>query len=387
MRSINRSTVLDLIRQQSPIARSEIARKLSMGLPTVVRIVDELLCEDLVRSLGTTESTGGRPRPLLAFNGEAYAVVGIDLGGDTMFGAVADLAGHVGYEVEQPRNGGGPEGNLDQLCHLISLILEAPRPAGQRVRGIGIGAPGITYSPEGVVAWAPSLGWHDLPLQEILARRFDLPVFVENDVKLEALGEWGFGAGVGLRSLVYITMGTGIGAGIIIDGALYRGGPNQSAGEIGYLPPGVGSLGRHYERFGALESLASATSLVERASHLLAEQGGSPPDGKLRTEDVFAAARRGEAWARQAIAEIVDYLSLAVASVSCLLDPHLIVLGGDAAGAADLFVAPILKRLEGVLLFAPHLIASSLGRRAAVMGATMRVLNGTTAHVTVTETP
>jgi predicted NBD/HSP70 family sugar kinase len=387
MRSINRSTVLDLIRQESPIARAEIARRLGMGLPTVVRIVDELLAEDLVRPLGTSEPTGGRPRPLLAFNGEAHAVVGVDLGGDTMYGAVADLAGHVGYEAEQARNGGDAQANVEQLCNLIDLILRAPRPEGQRVRGIGIGAPGITNSPEGVVAWAPSLRWRDLPLQEILMQRFGLPVFVENDVRLEALGEWGFGAGTGLRNLVYITLGTGIGAGIILDSALYRGGPNQSAGEIGYLPPGIGYLGQRYERFGALESRASSTGIVERAEKLLAETTEQTLVTKLRSEDVFNAARRGESWACQTIAETVDYLSLAIASVSTLLDPDLIVLGGDAGAGQDLLVEPILQRLSGVLLFAPRLIASSLGRRAAVMGATMRVLNGTTAHVTVTEIP
>jgi predicted NBD/HSP70 family sugar kinase len=387
MRSINRSTVLDLIRQNSPIARSQIAQRLNMGLPTVVRIVDNLMAEDLVRLHGASESTGGRPRPLLEFSGNAHAVVGVDLGGRKMFGTVADLSGVIQHEVYMPYDRDGPGDPLERLCELIARLLEAPRPPGQRMRGIGIGAPGITLSPEGIVAWAPSLGWRHLPLKEILTDRFDMPVFVENDVNLAALGEWGFGAGRGVRNLVCITVGTGIGAGILIGGALYRGGRNQAAGEIGYQPPGMEFLGRHYDQFGALEGLASGTGIAERACQLLKKEGKPVPVEGLWAADVFNAARKGEAWAQQVVCETVDYLSLAVANVSTLLDPDVIVLGGGVARSADLLVEPILQRLEGVLLFVPCLVASPLGRRAAVMGAIMLVLNATTEHVVVNRFP
>jgi len=386
MRSINRSTVLDLIRQNSPIARSQIAQRLNMGLPTVVRIVDNLMAEDLVRLHGTSESTGGRPRPLLEFNGNAHAVVGVDLGGRKMFGTVADLSGAIQHEVYMPYDRDGPGDPLERLCELIARLLEAPRPPGQRMRGIGIGAPGITLSPEGIVAWAPSLGWRHLPLKEILTDRFDLPVFVENDVNLAALGEWGFGAGRGVQNLVSIAVGTGVGAGIIIGGALHRG-RNQAAGEIGYLPPGVEFLGRRYAQFGALESLTSWPGIADRARQFLRKEGQPVPADGLDAQAVFAAARKGEPWACRVVAETVDYLSLAVASVSALFDPDVIVLGGGAAHSADLLIEPILQRLEGVLLFAPRLVASPLGRRAAVMGAIMLVLNATTEHVVVNRFP
>jgi glucokinase-like ROK family protein len=387
MRSINRSTVLDLIRQNSPIARSQIAQQLNMGLPTVVRIVDELIAEDLVRLHGSSESTGGRPRPLLEFNGKAYAVVGVDLGGSKMFGTVADLSGTIQHELTISHDDNGSCDYLAQLCELIQQLLDAPRPPGQRVRGIGIGAPGITLSPEGIVAWAPSLGWRDLPLKEILTDRFNMPVFVENDVNLAALGELGFGAGRGVQNLVCITVGTGIGAGIIIGGALYRGGPNQAAGEIGYQPPGVEFLGRRYDQFGALESLASGTGIAERACQLLKKEGRPIPVEGLWAEDVFNAARSGEAWAKQVVSETVDYLCLAVANVSALLDPDVIVLGGGVARSADLLIEPIFQRLKGVLLFAPRLVASPLGRQAAVMGAIMLVLNATTERFVVNRLP
>jgi glucokinase-like ROK family protein len=387
MRSINRSAILELIRENSPIARSQIARQLNMSLPTVMRIVDDLMEEDLVRLHGMGESTGGRPSSLLEFNGDAYAVVGVDLGGTKMFGTVADLSGTIQHELYIPhQDDNGPHDYLEQLCEFIEMLLDAPRPPGQRIRGIGVGVPGFTLVPEGVVSWAPSLGWRDLPLQEILSERFDMPVFVENDVNLTAMGEWGFGAGQGAQNLVSIAIGTGIGAGIIIGGALYRG-HNQAAGEVGYLLPSVEFLGKRHNQFGALESLASGLGVAERACQLLKQEKMPIPREGLTAHDVFAAARSGEDWAQQVISETVDYLSLAIASISTLLDPEVIILGGGVARSADLLIEPILGRLEGVVPFIPRLVASPLGRRAAAMGAIMLVLNATTEYFVVKRLP
>jgi glucokinase-like ROK family protein len=388
MRSINRSAILQFIQENSPIARSQIARQLDMSLPTVMRIVDNLIEEDLVRSCdGYGQSTGGRPPSLVEFNGKAYSVVGMDLGGTKMFGTVADLSGTIQHELYiAHRKDDGPSDYVEQrLCEIIETLLDAPRPPGQRIRGMGIGVPGVTLIPEGIVTWAPSLGWRDLPLQEILNDRFDVPVFVENDVNLAALGELGFGAGRGAQNLVTIAVGTGIGAGIIIGGILYRG-HNQAAGEVCYMLPGTEFLGRHYDEFGALECLASATGVVKRARQLMMQEGMSILE-ELSAEDVFAAARSSEPWAQQVVSETVDYLSLAIANISATLDPEVIILGGGVAHSADLLIEPILQRIEGVVPFVPRLVASPLERRAVVMGAIMLVLNLTTEYFAVKQLP
>jgi predicted NBD/HSP70 family sugar kinase len=381
MRRLNRSAILDLIREEGAIARTQIGRRLNLSLPTVMRIVDGLIEVGLVMDGGDTESTGGRPRSLLKFNGRAAAVVGIDLGGTQMFGTVADLGGIIQAEEYLARDGEDGPANLEHLFSLIDHLLVAPRPAGQAIRGIGIGAPGITQYEDGVVTWAPSLNWRDLPLKKLLSERYNLPVFVENDVNLAALGEYGFGSCKGAASLVLLAVGTGIGAGIVIDRQIYRG-YHQSAGEIGYLPPDSSYLNRRYEGFGALEGLASVTGIAQRARQALRHMQLSPP-ADIDGEEVFNAARRGEAWARTVVAETARYLSLAVAAISTLIDPEAIILGGGVAPSADLLIPLILENLAGVIPVVPLLKPSSLGFRAAVMGAIMMVLDATTEHVSI----
>lgn len=386
MRSINRSAILEFIREHGPVARSRIAQQLNVSLPTVMRIVDKLTAEDLVRSHGHSQSSGGRPPTLVELDGEAYAVVGVDLGGTKMLGAVADLSGNIQHEISiAHEEGNSPEEYLEQLCEMIETLLDAPRPEGQRIRGVGVGAPGVTLIPEGIVTWSPILGWRDLPLKEILNDRFDVPVFVENDVNLAALGELGFGAGRGVQNLVSIAVGTGIGAGIIIGGALYRG-HNQAAGEICYMLPGIECLGHRYDGFGALENRASAIGIVRRARQLMTQEGAPVPE-ELSAEEVFAAARSGDPLAQQVVSETVDYLSLAIANISATLNPEIIILGGGIARSADLLIEPILQRVEGTVPFVPRLVASPLEHRAAVMGAIMLILNITTGYFAVRRLP
>jgi predicted NBD/HSP70 family sugar kinase len=381
MRRLNRSAILDLIREEGTIARTQIGHRLNISLPTVMRIVNDLIEDGLVMDDGVTESTGGRPRSLLKFNGRVAAVVGIDLGGTQMFGTVADLGGNIQAEAYLAWDGEDGPGNLEHLFRLIDRLLTAPRPSGQAIRGIGIGAPGITQHEDGIVTWAPSLNWRDLPLKQLLSERYNLPVFVENDVNLAALGEYGFGSCKGVDSLVLLAVGTGIGAGIVIDRQIYRG-HHQSAGEIGYMPPDRSYLNQRYEGFGALEGLASVTGIARRARQPDRQlQISQPMD--ITGEEVLNAARGGEAWAQALTAETASYLSLAVAAISTLIDPEAVILGGSVARYADLLTPLIQKNLTGVIPVVPQLRPSSLGFRAAVMGAIMMVLDATTEHVSI----
>jgi predicted NBD/HSP70 family sugar kinase len=377
MRSINRAAILEIIRRESPISRTLIAEKLDVSLPTVMRIVDELIEEELVRDHGSKEWSGGRRRSLLEFNSEGHVVIGIDLGGSRLFGAIADLGGTILHEIEISRKGTTGEQSFERVVELIETLLAFPELDGRRIRGIGVGVPGITLHLSGIVTWAPSFNWRNYPLREKLSERFSLPIMVDNDVNLAALGEIWFGAGQNVQNLVLITVGAGIGAGIIIDGTLYRG-SHEAAGEVGYLMPGRQFLGKRYEGFGALEELASGTGITQRARELLKDDRTPSELVQLVTEDVYNAARRGEPWARTVIDEALDYLAIMIASTSSYLDPELIVLGGEAAYYADLLIEPINQRIVGTTPVPLQLVASTLGHRATVLGAITNVLHNTT---------
>ena len=191
-----------------------------------------------------------------------------------------------------------------------------------------------------------------------------------------ALGELWFGSEQNTQNIVLVSIGLGIGAGIIIDGALY-GGAHEASGEIGSFVPGRDFLGCHYEAYGGLETLASSTGIAARARQALKGHRPKAELDALSAEEVFEAARKGRPWARAVVSETVDYLAVAIANISVSFDPEVIILGGGVTRAADLLIGPILERIDGSIPTRPRLVVSTLGRRATVMGAIANVLHNT----------
>jgi glucokinase len=373
IRTINHSLVLDAIQQHGPLSRAQIGREVGISMSTSMRVVDELIEEGLAVSAGKGRSTGGRPGELIGFNSTGFAVVSIDLGATKIYGAVTDLSGNILHEVLVPSiNQSDPKSSLERLTAVIAELLDKPRLAGQKVMGIGIGVPGVTKS-NGVVILAPSLGWSEFPLRELLVKRFPYPIYVENDANLAALGEYGYGEGKGMKNLVVIVFGTGVGAGIIIGGSLYKG-RNQSAGEIGYMIPGKEFLGIAYKGFGAFEMLASGSGIETRAKKVL----GAQAPVNLSAKEVFEAARTGQDWAKLLVADVVDSAVISIANVISVLDPDAIILSGGLTESEDLLVQPIRERLKNLIPIQPNIISSSLGHRATVLGSTRYVLTAVT---------
>ncbi len=372
LRKVNQSAILELIREQGPLSRSEIARLLHISPATVTRIVTELLQKRVIQERGARLAPFGRRPIMLEFNPRASLIIGVYVHRN-MIGAISDLNGEILKRIAQPAQPG--EAGIQQLIALVRTLYDMACEYELPVRGVGIGAPSIVFYREGVVAWAPSLGWRNVPLKALMEQVLGLPVFVENEVNLIALGESWRGAGRDVDTLVCISLGAGIGAGIVLSGFLYRG-AHCAAGEIGYLLPGTQYLGRPYEGFGCLEDLAGSVGIVRRAQEKLATGQNSVlrewlenKEVQLTAEMVFLAARRGDECALQVVDEIADYLALAVASLSCVLDPHRIIFSGDLVEFADMFVERIAARLNGALPSVPELVVSQLGTDAAVLGA------------------
>ena len=375
MRMINRSAILEFIRVNTPTSRTAISRELEVSMPTAMRVIDGLLDENLVYSVGKEEKGMGRRRDLLAYNKDAFSVIGIDLGGTKLYGALANIGGEIIHEIVMPHHDSTGEQSFDLVVSMIEDLLSHARD-DQPVRGISVGAPGVTLPLEGSVEWAPSLNWRNFPLKGRLEERFPLPVFIDNDVNLAVLGENWFGVGANVKNMILISIGTGVGSGLILDGALYRG-YSRASGEVGYMVPRTGALGREYSGFGALESIISGSGIADRARDELRRTNGQSEFDNLTAQDVFAAARDDKPWAVSVVNETLDYLSLAIANINTLLDLELIVLSGGVATQSDILLDGIYKRIEGVIPRIPRIEASNLGRRATVMGAIVMVIHAT----------
>lgn len=368
LRQANRSAVVNLIRRQKVVSPSSIAVALGLSMPTVIRVLDGLLAEDIVEQDGYGDSTGGRRPARIRFKGNAHSVIGVDLGGSEFFGAVSNLDGTISYETSVAVVPDDGDTNFRNLVALLSQLLDARRPSGQDVLGIAIGVPSIVPAPGNVVPKAQRLGWTNLPLKKLLEKEFNLPVYIENDVNLSAVGEWGFGAGRDVGSLVSIVIEeAGTGAGIILGGKLYSG-ASHTAGEIGWMlhdPDLVGSAFSHLrERDRLAKGIGFSHETFQRMAQMEKEIGG--------LDDPRAALKPAD---RVFLDQIVHYVSVVVASVSVTIDPERIVLCGEISQAAPFVIDLVKTVLKTRLPHVPEIVPSMLGNRAAAMGAILMALD------------
>ncbi len=386
LRKVNESAVLDVIREQGPISRSEVARRLGLSPATITRIVAVLLENEIVIEGNSSRAPHGRRPVLLEFNPRASLIIGVYVG-ENMMGALSDLSGEILDRRVVPSAPG--ETGVKLLIDLIQDLHDESRRYGVDVRGVGVGIPSIIDSKAGVVVWAPILGWRNLPIRDRLEEALSLPVFVENEVNLSALGESWLGVGRDVDTLVCLSLGGGIGAGIVLDGRLHRG-AHYAAGEIGYVVPNEACLGHVYDNYGCLEGLAGSTGIVSRArgrmlrgdTCMLSRSLGDVPKD-LGVGQVLSAARAGDATCQAVVDETVDYLAIMVANLACALDPNLVVISGDLAEYGDLFVEPIQRRLYGILPHVPDVVLSELRMDATVLGAVAMALYKTDGGVSV----
>ena len=386
LRKVNASAVLDVIRDQGPISRSEVARRLGLSPATITRIVSNFLENQVVVEGASSLAPHGRRPVLLEFNPRASLIIGVYVG-QNMMGALSDLSGEI-LERRVVPSARGPEG-LERLLNLINDLHAASTRYGVSVRGVGVGIPSVINGRDGTVVWAPILGWRNVPVRDYLRQALDLPVFVENEVNLSALGESWRGVGQEKNTLICISLGGGIGAGIVLNGQLYRG-ANFAAGEIGYIIPNERCLGQVYDDYGCLEGLAGSTGIVRRAQERLENGQVSPllaPNGQapdvLSVDMVLTAARNGDPLAMAVVEETVNYLSITVANLICTLDPELIVISGDLVDYGDLFLDPIKDRMQGLIPHVPDIVLSELRMDATILGALAMALYETEGSVSV----
>jgi predicted NBD/HSP70 family sugar kinase len=376
LRAINERDALELLRLAGPLSRAEISRRSGLSKPTVSLALARLEQAGLVREVGRTSGGKGASALLYDLNPRAGWVLGIDVGRGWVRCALSDISGRPVArrdERAQARSGRSLIAQLGALARQVTG--EAGIDLGDVTRAT-LGSPGVLQRGRGRVVLAPNLpGWQRPGVVDAIRAELGIDVEVENDVNLAAIGERWHGLGREVDNFVLLSIGTGVGMGVVLGGQLHQG-STGAAGEIGYLPIGPGDVhDPASRRTGTFEAAVGAGAVVA-----LARQHGMR---QVRSaEQVFAAARRGDAPARRIVGVQAERLALGIAAVAAVLDPDLVVLGGGIGhNAGDLLIEPLARELRAVSPFQPRIAVSALGTDAVLQGALATALAAAQEHV------
>lgn len=309
--------------------------------------------------------------------------IGIDVGGTNVKVALVNDKGKILYSNSIPTHAEmGYEYTINNMKEAVQDLLKETKTSLKDIEGIGFGFPGQIDYQKGIVRLAPNIpGWVEVPIAEIMEKEFKIPAKVDNDVRCAALGELNFGAGIGCENLICITVGTGIGSGLIINGNLVRGASN-AAGEIGHIKLDMtgGPLCGCGDR-GCLEAFASGPSIVALAEEYI-KGGKSTKYRELANPDitpyiVAEAAKQGDPVAKRIFTVVGEYIGIGLSSVVNLLNPEKIIIGGGVAAAGDMLINPIketiLKRAMSIAGSTVQVVTAQLGNSAGVIGASLLI--------------
>jgi glucokinase len=339
----------------------------------------------LVEPMGAGSSNGGRPPQLIRFNSKLGYVIGADIGTSIVRAALADLDGTVIEEwVAGTNSNSTPKRVTALLLDCIRNLPSRHKIPMDKILALAAGVPGITNARSGTVLSAPILtsGWGDVCLRQILETETGIPAVIENDVNLAAVGESWCGIARGVKDFVFLTVGTGVGAGIFVDGHLYHG-SDWTAGEIGYLyVPGTEEAPLAIHRPGSLESIIGARA-IERSWQKLCganHRAGRRLPRVTSAADIFDLAAKGENQAAAILQRTARILADAITNVCLILNSSLVVLGGRVGSHPALFEATrrIVDRNE---FCRPRLALSALSRKAPLYGAVCLALNAAAARI------
>lgn len=377
LQEMNRAKVLETIRSYGPIARVDIARQTHLSPTTVASLVGDLIADGWVRTVGEGQSRGGRKPTLLEFNARAGYIVAVDVTDSFLTVALTDLnARELEQERSMPHQLTG-EALAELIGAEVGRVLNSVATRELPVVGIGISTPGLVDAGAGVVRYSLKLNWIDLPLGPTLAQRFHSPVYVENDTNAAAMGEKWFGAGRPFDNMVYVSIGSGVGAGLILHGKVFRG-FTGSAGELGHMSIDKGGERCECGNIGCLENLvawpaiwARVTKAVKRGVPTVITEMVDNID-QVTPAILNKAAQAGDQLAINALAEAGVSLGIGLANLINLLNPEAIILGGSLLSENSFMLQYVRKTMASHGLQVPgtavRLIPNQLGEKARLLG-------------------
>lgn len=354
MKVRNLPIVLDVFRTGGEMSRAGVARATGMSTATASKSVQRLLDAGLLVEDGHAPGRIGKAARRVRLNAACGAVLSIDLGGTHLRVALSDFAGGILARTTEVI---GPDFSPEGIVARIEMVGKGlGRENGARLLAIGLATPGIVDTEAGVVGRARNLQeWREVPIRKMLERAFGVPAVVENDVNAAAMGERWRGAARGHASVLFVAIGTGVGAGLVLNGEIYRG-AHFAAGEINLLPVGAGYL----------EDRASGPAIVRRA----VEFGYTAAEGQQPTTDaVFVAAAAGNVAALRAVEEGIQAIAFGTGVLVAAVDPSIVVLGGGVSSQGNAFLDPVRAAISSVVRLYCDVVLSELGVDAQLLGA------------------
>lgn len=362
IKAMNRNLLLNIIRRERNVTRKQLTDLSGLSVGAISQIVAELIQQNWLLELEDGENTGGRPRTTLRLNPKAGYALGLKLMEDRVVVAVTNFETEVLYYQDYPLEFDDDPASLSsQLVSVVESVLMAAHVDRSQLFGIGIGLAGVIYAQIGVVHHSPYFGWRDVPLAEMVQERLRIPVYVENDVNTLTITEQLFGAGHDRTNFMVVTVGRGIGMGMVINGQLYQG-------AVG----GAGEMGHNVLRYGnssaqTLEDIASDPAVVAAVS------------GAQTLQDVIERAKSGDAVARQALAESGTVIGIGLANAVNIIAPELVIISGEGIAAGEYRLKPMMAALKthtfDSLLDHVEIVVEPTDDRAWARGAASVVIN------------
>jgi len=369
IRQTNAEILLRLLRESGPCSKADMVRASGLSAPSVTNVVATLISTGLVETLGEGDSTGGRPPAILRFNAEHGCVAGAEITRDAIRLLLADLNGRelTQSEVLIEKQKSTPTEICSQLEMELRQLLRERRLTRTQLLCVIVGIPSIVNVDEGTVLALTALkNWRNVPFGPMLARELKCQVVIDNDTNLAAEGEFHAGAARGERNFVFITIGDGVGAGVFLNGSIYRG-SQWSAGEIGYLRvPNISREHPAVHRYGKLETVLSTAGILKswramgRASRVRSRVN--------RVADVWDLAAAGNAAAKSILKQRATILADIVLDLALILNPNLILLGGEV-GNHPALLHEVNALLEGSEFAVARVMLGHLGTSAVLRGA------------------
>lgn len=336
VRALNRNAIFNTLHREGPLSRVQLKERSGLSGAAVTGVVAELIRDGLVAEREAGVSTGGRPPVLLSVNYQARFAVGIKLMERRLEAVLTNLGGEVQYHLPLDLPDHQPETVVRVVQEAVQTLLTSTGTRTEQLTGLGIGLPGV-IDDQGVCLHSDYLGWENVPITELLERTLGVPVWADNDVNAFAAAERLFGHGKGVSNLVVVTVGRGIGAGIVANGQPVRG-RNGGAGEFGHVVSEKGGRPCECGKRGCLEAYASENALLAQAQEVA-------PDLKLSSRDDLYAHRH-EPRLQALFAQAGERIGLQLANLVNLLNPELIVIGGEGVRYGDLLFTPLRQALR-----------------------------------------